>query len=227
MATTTRIRAALIGLVVAGAFALLLAVTPGRVGAQVSAMLPEQLKNLTYPSQFTVSGFAPLRDGQYDQRADLGDPMHPAHVTFVTSSTHADYSAVILATNTGGSGVFATLHLVRAQNGVAVAGPGLFMGDRLKIEKIGRDDNGRLQVTLITQGPNEPMCCGTKEEVRDYDAVGNGFRLFAVDGEEVTPAPPKTGNLGPSDSSGTRYALLIAAVALPLLTRRGTRPARR
>ena len=53
---------------------LLLLGRPAVARAQVTAMLPDMLKNLTYPSEYTASGFAPLRDGRYDQRAALNDP---------------------------------------------------------------------------------------------------------------------------------------------------------
>ncbi|MFA7297740.1 MAG: hypothetical protein WC211_11260 [Dehalococcoidia bacterium] len=200
---------------------LLLLGSPNRAQAQVTAMLPDMLKNLTYPSEYTVSGFAPLRDGRYDQRAALNDPLKPALVTFVASSTGPEYSAVILATNTGGSGVFSTIHLVRAQNGVALAGPGLFTGDRERDINLLMDDEGTFIVTLTTQGPGEPLCCGTKREVREYRPDGNRLRLIAVDGKPPVVTPPRTGNLGTGDTATSTLLLAsVAALALPLAARR-------
>ncbi len=180
---------------------------PPRAEAQITAMLPEMMRNLDYPSEFTVSKRAPLRDGKYDQRAALNDPLRPALVTYVTSVANTEYGAAILATNTGGSGVFFTLHLVRARNGVATAGPGLPLGDRVRIEKMGISDIGSLVVYLVTQGPGEAFCCGTLQEAREYLPDGNSLRLIngIDDGlppvrPAAAPVPPRTGNLGLLDT---------------------------
>ena len=220
-----RLRTLLATLVLASGLLLAMLGRPAPAEAQVSAMLPDQLKNLTYPSTYTVSGFAPLRDGKYDQRAALNDLLKPALVTFIQSSTGTDFSAVLLATNTSGSGVFVTLHLVRAQNGVATAGPGIFLGDRLKIEGVALTDEGCFIVSYITQGPGEPLCCGTKRETREYVPDANTFRLISVDGVAVAlaqaPTPPRTGNLGTrSTSAGTALLAILAAALLPLASRR-------
>jgi hypothetical protein len=200
---------------------LLLLGRPAVAQAQVTAMLPDMLKNLTYPSEYTVSGFAPLRDGRYDQRAALNDPLKSALVTFVASSTGPEYSAVILATNTGGSGVFDTIHLVRAQNGVALAGPGLFMGDRERDVNLLMDDEGTFVVTATVVGPGEPLCCGTKHEVREYRPDGNRLRLVLVDGKPPVATPPRTGNLGTrAAASSTLLLASLVALALPFAARR-------
>lgn len=203
---------------------------PATVEAQVSAMLPDQLKNLSYPldtpaPRTTVQ----LRDGKYDSRAALGPNAAPLSVTFVQSSTGTDFSAVLLATNTGGSGVFVTLHLVRAQNGIATAGPGILLGDRIKIEGVALTDEGCFIVSYITQGPGEPLCCGTKRETREYVPDANTFRLVSIDGVSVaqaqTPVVPRTGNLGPQGTSATVALLaVLAAAMLPLASRRLVRP---
>ena len=221
MLRTLHTRPVLATALAAVAAGVLLLGHPDRASAQVSAMLPDMLKNLSYPSEYTVSGFAPLRDGKYDQRAALNDPLKPALVTFVASSTGAEYSAVILATNTGGSGVFGTIHLVRPQNGVALAGPGLFMGDRERFESLALDDEGAFVLTVTTQGPGEPLCCGTKREVREYRPDGNRLRLVLVDGRPPVVTPPRTGNLGTGGTAASTLLLAsIAALALPLAARR-------
>src|SRR5262249_312232 len=156
------------------ALALTLFVTPHRAGAQVTAMLPDVLKNLDYPSQFTSSGRAPLRDGTYDQRAALGTDAPRAVVTYVSSVANDDYGAAVLAANTGGSGIFVPLPLVRAQRGIASAGPGLLLGDRVRIEKMGISPEGEcLVIDLVTQGPGDPLATPTKHETREYLPAGN------------------------------------------------------
>ena len=219
-----RLRTALATLLLASGLLLAMLGRPTTADAQVSAMLPDQLKNLAYPIELARTTVT-LRDGKYDSRATLGPTAAPLDVTYLLSSTSPDFSAVLLATNTGGSGVFTTLHLVRAQNGVATAGPGILLGDRLKIEGIARTDEGCIIVTFVTQDPGEPLCCGTKRETREYVPDANTFRLVSVDGVAVTqaqaPTPPRTGNLGTNSTSANAALLtILAAAALPLAARR-------
>jgi hypothetical protein len=209
-----------IALAVAAAGLLLLG-WPARAQAQVSVMLPDMLKNLTYPSEFTASHVAPLRDGVYDERAALGPNALPTRVTFVISSTSRDRAGVVLASSAGGSGTFYTLHLVRAERGVATAGPGIPLGDRIHIDGVGRSEEGYLVINLLTQGPGDAFTNPTKLEVREYLPDGNTFRLVRIDGEPPVITPPRTGNLGTAGTAASTLLLAsIAALALPLAARR-------
>ena len=192
---------------------------PSPAEAQVSALLPEALKNIEYPSEYAPTKRITLRNGRYEWD---GPVPQRGNAVFVTSATVQQWAAVVIGTSTGGSGSFSTLHLVRAASGAAIAGPGLFLGDRIRIEKIGVTQEGALVIEMVTQGPNEPLCCGTKREMRDYLPDGNTFRLIAVDDVPVgaNPTPPRTGNLGLAhDPSAAPLALLLAALALVVAAR--------
>ncbi len=87
-------------------------------------------------------------------------------------------------------------------------------------------EENALVIELVTQGPNEPQCCGTKREMRDYLPDGNTFRLIAVDDVPVgaNPTPPRTGNLGVTrEASAAPLALLLGALALILTARNVSR----
>src|SRR3954468_12452702 len=125
--------------VMAAVTVLLSAASSSAAHAATPALTADALRNIAYPSQYTLAGSAPLRDGKYDQRADLGGDLgakNPAVVSFTSAAIGDNYSAVLLATNTGGSGIFLTLHLVTVQAGVPQAGPGLFLGDRWRINSM-------------------------------------------------------------------------------------------
>ncbi len=99
-------------------------VVPPSAEAQVSAILPEALKNIEYHSEYAPTKRVTLRNGRY--KWDGQFPQR-RNAVFVTSATVQEWAAVIIGTNTGGSGSFSTLHLVRAARGAATAGPGLFL----------------------------------------------------------------------------------------------------
>src|ERR1051326_8881319 len=142
----------------------------GLATAQAAGLTTGLLQKMSYPSQFTVSKQAPLRDGTYDQRAALGGDegaRNPAVVRFVNASIAGDQAAVLLSTNTGGSGIFVTLHLVTQTAGVPLAGPGLLLGDRWGINSLSFAD-GRVTLDVTRGAPTDPLCCPTLHDVRVY-----------------------------------------------------------
>lgn len=219
-----RLRTLLATLVLASGLLLAMLGRPAPAEAQVSAMLPDQLKNIAYPIELTRTTVT-LRDGKYNARALLGPNADQLVVDFIASSTGPDYSAVVISVSAGGTGRFVTLHLLRAQNGIAIAGPGVQLGDRVQIEGIARSEEGCIVIALVTQGPLDASCCPSKRETREYFPDGNILRLVLVDGiapaQAQTPVVPRTGNLGPHSTSATTALLTIfAAALLPLATRR-------
>ena len=80
--------------------------------------------------------------------------------------------ATILVSNGGGSGVFYDLAVVQEQDGQPVNVATTLLGDRVSIISLYIVDN-QVVVDMITQGPDEPMCCGTLEVVNTYELQGN------------------------------------------------------
>lgn len=78
----------------------------------------------------------------------------------------SDIAAIITA-NGGGSGVFYYLVLFANNNGTPQYMMAKELGDRITINKISYSD-GIFSVDIITQGPNDPMCCGTLHEILQY-----------------------------------------------------------
>ena len=187
--------------------------------AQATDAVLSVLKNTTYPSEYTPSKQAPLRDGKYE----FNQPPLRASVTFVDAAIGAQRTAVLLASSTGGSGVFLSLHLVTSQNGAIIAGPGLFLGDRQRVEAF-TISGDRARVDLVTQGPNEPQCCPTQHETREFVVDGNVFRTVSIavtqPGGTLAPVAPKTGNLGRISEVGALPPVLaLFTLAFALLAR--------
>lgn len=71
--------------------------------------------------------------------------------------------AVLLATDTGGSGTFIHLAAVALQDGKPVNLATTLLGDRVRVQSL-NIDNDRIEVVLLTQGPDDPQCCPSQEE---------------------------------------------------------------
>ncbi len=72
-------------------------------------------------------------------------------------------AAVLLATDTGGSGTFVHLAAVALQDGKPVNLATALLGDRVRVQSL-TIDNDRIEVILLTQGPDDPQCCPSREE---------------------------------------------------------------
>ncbi len=67
-------------------------------------------------------------------------------------------AAVVLVSNSGGSGTFYDLAVVVERDGEPVNVAVTLLGDRVRIDSLAVEE-GRIVVDLVTQGPGEPFCC--------------------------------------------------------------------
>ena len=81
-------------------------------------------------------------------------------------------AAVILAENSGGSGVFVYLVAVINQDGTPVNVATQLLGDRVDLKSVIIKD-GEIVVNMITQGPDDPFCCPTMEVTQSYRLEGD------------------------------------------------------
>ncbi|MCC7161504.1 MAG: META domain-containing protein, partial [Anaerolineae bacterium] len=136
----------------------------------------QELDSATYKSDFGVDGVVTLTDGKYSAPAAPGS----ASMNTVSLGKAIAYgeidgipsAALVLVESGGGSGTFSTLHLVRSQDGkvndVALAS----LGDRINLTSLYFQDN-KIVVGMTTQGPDEPMCCGTQRVLNTYALNGD------------------------------------------------------
>ena len=144
--------------------------SPMSVGSRLNR---SELQNASYPSDWTADGTAPLVDGEYREQAAPGS----ATETVVQLSDmvalgdldgdgRAD-AAVVLISQPGGSGTFFDLVAVLDKQGEAVPVASEFLGDRIELKSL-RIEDGEIVVDMVTQGPDDPLCCPTQEETRRY-----------------------------------------------------------
>lgn len=79
---------------------------------------------------------------------------------------------VIVTSNTGGNGQFFNLVAYTNSSGKPLLADSVFLGDRIKINSVKIEDQV-IYVDIITQGPGEPMCCGTLQKIEKFKLSGN------------------------------------------------------
>lgn len=141
-------------------------------GLTVPASLAmDSLRNMQYQNSFTASGYAPLVNGEYHEpvpnSASTTDVLMTEHVAYGKLPDGQVGAAVVLATTTGGSGTFYDLDLVVEVDGKPLNIATAFLGDRVQINSV-KFENGDIVVDMISQGPDDPMCCPTQAEIRRY-----------------------------------------------------------
>jgi heat shock protein HslJ len=145
-------------------------------GAEGSGLDEGSLKNMEYKSGWTQSGTALLTDGEYREQAAPGS----ATETVVQITPYVAYgqlngqeaAAVILVTDPGGSGTFYDLAVVVEQDGQPVNIATTSLGDRVQVNSLVIAGN-EIVVDMITQGPEDPMCCPTQNVVKTYALQGD------------------------------------------------------
>ncbi|MFM8321559.1 MAG: META domain-containing protein, partial [Chloroflexota bacterium] len=151
---------------------------------------------------FAEGGSVQLVDGRFETPAAPGsaatntvqlvDP-----VAYGRLADGSPAAAVLLASNSGGSGTFYELSLVGLlSDGTPVSLAYTFLGDRVKINSLQMQD-GLVTVDLLAQGPDDPMCCPTQQQTRAYNLVDGELVQASADGvvssAPVDPAAPPAG----------------------------------
>jgi hypothetical protein len=136
------------------------------------------LANLEYSSQYTASGKALMKNGVYSEpaapgsAADVKVSMWNDRAIGDLNGDHNKDSAVILITNSGGSGTFYDLAVVINDKGTYKHVASANLGDRVKIKKLVIDGN-LVKVTMLTQGPADPMTSPTQQVTRTFKFENN------------------------------------------------------
>ena len=81
-------------------------------------------------------------------------------------------AVVFLSTQNGGSGHFVEMAAVLNLNGNPSNISTLYLGDRVIIES-GTIQNGLITLNLRVQGPNDPLCCASQIEGRNFHLDGS------------------------------------------------------
>jgi uncharacterized lipoprotein YbaY len=140
-------------------------------------------------------GTVNLIDGEGDlQGVSTTAQAHAVYQTAAFGDLNGDKvndAAVVVAVNTGGSGTFYYLITLVQQNGKVNQVAAALLGDRVQINSLGVA-NGKITVDMVTQGPNDPMCCPTQHVVQTYQLQGSTLKLVSTTPQAVAPAAQGT-----------------------------------
>jgi heat shock protein HslJ len=163
----------------------------GDTAAWTDGEVREALSNLTYPSQWTRSGQAPLVGGVYKEPAAPGSAsnivIRLADSLAIGSIGEQTMAAIVIVTDSGGSGIFFDLYLVKEQDNRWSIVDRAHLGDRIGVNKI-EVERGLVGLDLTVHGPRDGACCPT-ERSRVYYAL-KAERLVKVSTPaQKTPSP--------------------------------------
>ncbi len=151
---------------------------PPEAPAELSASV---LRSAVYSSQHVDEGDVRLEGGSFEDDARrLIVFFHPEYAVGDLDADGVPDAAVLLATNTGGSGTFHDLAVMLNREGRPANAATAFLGDRVLVERL-RILQGEIQLDLTMHGPADPMCCPSVEATR---------RFHLVDGELLEIEPP-------------------------------------
>ncbi len=157
--------------------------------AQKDILSKRSINNLTYQNQLANFGKAALKDGTFAESASPGS----ASKTVVKLAGTPVYgtiggkraAAVILVTNSPGSGVFYDLAVITEAMQASDVIPTINLGDRIKINAL-TFSGDTIVVDMNTQAKGEPMVEHSKREIRRF--LMSGKRNL----QEIKNKVPKT-----------------------------------
>ena len=143
-----------------------------------AALTVESLGNATYEN--VIENPLTLTDGLFEgEPFEEGAASRPivklvpgAMATGDLTGDGVDEAAVVLAHNSGGSGVFMYLAIMQDISGKPVNVATFYLGDRVKVIAVDIDE-GTIITDLVEHGPKDPMCCPTNEVRREWLLQGN------------------------------------------------------
>jgi heat shock protein HslJ len=155
------------------------------------------LRNAEYLSSHTKSGGAFLADGSYRERTVPGTVseivVNLTRYVAYGQLDNREAAAVVLITQTGGTGIFYDLAIMVNRGGKATNVAVVSLGDRIRIESLAIAEN-EIVVNMVTQGPGDPMCCPTRNVVAHYSLVGSALiRKTTAPLAQVETPPVLTG----------------------------------
>jgi hypothetical protein len=135
----------------------------------------DSFKDAEYQTEWTPEGRVRLQAGEYRAPAAPGS----ASEIVVALTEHLvvgelngePAAAIILYSSGGGSGTFYELHVMVERDSQPYDVAWIQLGDRVQINSLAIEGN-EIVVDMITHGPDDPMCCPTKQVVQTYALQG-------------------------------------------------------
>ncbi len=170
---------------------------------------PDTFKNITLNSTIVPSGTITLADGTFeDDNARVIAKLDTNQVAFGDLNGDGKDEAVLLIySNTGGSGNFTELAVVKAQDDQLVNIATTLLGDRITVYGLSITDTNKIFLDMLVQGTNDPQCCPTSHIHAEYALMGDSLEQVSMMEIETIPA------LGSSTLDANALTVDITGVA--------------
>lgn len=121
----------------------------------------------SYPMDHLGVGTIRLTNGAYqDSAAGLSVRVETSATGDLDGDGRED-AAVVLASQTGGSGTFVDLYSVLdRETGIVTRGPAP-LGDRVKVDSLRISDRA-IRLHILTHAPDDPLCCPTQRAAETF-----------------------------------------------------------
>jgi heat shock protein HslJ len=158
----------------------------------ILAEITTALGDASYPLDYTGSGTIQLTDGEYRQPAAEDSASEivtqlTEHIAVGEMSSGEQVVAVILVSQTGGTGTFYDLVVMNVQDGQLSNPTSTYLGDRIVINSL-TIDNDQIVVDMVVQGPEDPFCCPTQQVIQSYEQQGG--ELVQVSSDVIGTVAP-------------------------------------
>jgi len=141
------------------------------------ALGDEQLDFFTYQLPQLGGQVARFRNGEFVDEANLrfGTVVPSPRVKGDFDGDGSPEVALLVVINTGGTGVYVNLVSVGTSGSRAVQEAVLALGDRVEIVSMEYRDR-KIHLDMVVHGPDDPLCCPSVREVRQYEQAGSEWR---------------------------------------------------
>jgi len=132
-------------------------------------LTPEALRNATYSLDSFQGMKVKLTDGRFEGHPGDNEASQITvgmlNKTASGSIGGSAAAAVILYSNSGGTGTFLDLALVLEKDGTASNIATVNLGDRVRVNNVSIEQD-TIHVAMTVHGPDDPMCCPTLDVER-------------------------------------------------------------
>lgn len=150
----------------------------------------ERLKNITY--QIPDYGMVKMTRGRFEKNTSTDGDRWAAGVTDLVAfddltNDKTEDAVVLLWVNSGGSGQFTYLAVVKDVSRNPKNVSTVLLGDRIKINAFSAQ-SGRVDLNLLTQDADDPLCCPTQAVNQSYVLQNDRLELLPKSTASANPA---------------------------------------
>jgi Immunoglobulin-like domain of bacterial spore germination len=146
-----------------------------------TALTLDMLKNGTYYDPY-ANRTVKLVNGAYSEGSGADQYSVQMLDTVAFGNLDSDGitdAAVILVENTGGTGEFESVVAILNKNGAPSQAGQAELGDRVKVNAMSINAS-KVELDMLVQGPNDPMCCPSLFESQSYEVVEKALWLTSL-----------------------------------------------